>query len=136
MSFFSTLRKSPRKHVSTHTPSPPVGRVNSVMKWENKHKDRLIDILREFFEEGARPSYGQKIIHRITQRLNNQLDITQYTDYQVGEKIYRIRKAYDCYSSLKMDNIGIGFGWDEDHGTIDATPEQWEHIRRVSFHLD
>jgi hypothetical protein len=137
MSFFSTPRKSPRKHASTHTPSSPVGRVNSVMKWENEHEDRLIDILREFLEKGARPPYGQKIILRIAERLNNQLnDGTQYTDHQVGDKIRRIRKDYDYYSSLKMDNIGTGFGWDEDRGTIDVASKQWEHIRRVSFHLD
>jgi hypothetical protein len=57
-------------------------------------------------------------------------------DHQVGGKIRRIRDVYVCYSSLKMDNIDTEFGWDEDHRTIDATPEQWEHIRRVSFHLD
>jgi hypothetical protein len=69
--FFSTPHKSIRKHVSTHTPSPPIGRVNSVAKWEGKRKDRLIDIMREFLEEGAHPPYGQKLIHRVAQRLNN-----------------------------------------------------------------
>ena len=72
--FFSTPRKSTHKNVYTHTPSPSIDRVNSVTKWEDEHEDWLIDILREFLEEGVQPPYGQKLIHRITQRLNNQLD--------------------------------------------------------------
>ena len=61
MSYFSTPRKSPRKHVaSTHSPLQPIGRVNFAMKWEEEHEDGLIDILREFLEEGTRPPYGKK----------------------------------------------------------------------------
>ena len=64
--------------------------------------------------------------------MNNQLnDNTQYKDYQVGEKIRRLREAHGHYMAMKMDNNGFGFGWDDDFGTIDATPKQWEHIKTV-----
>ena len=110
MSFFSTPRKSPWKHVSTHTPPQPVGRVN--LKWKNIHVDYLLDILRDLLEEGIRPPYGTRIIPRIIQSLNNQLNDGHYM-------------------ALKAGNHGTGFGWDNDLGTIDATPEQWEHIKTV-----
>ena len=61
MSYLFTPRKSPRKHVaSTHSPPQPVGRVNTAMKWEEQHEDLLVDILREFLEEGTLPPYGKK----------------------------------------------------------------------------
>jgi hypothetical protein len=102
----------------------PIGRVNFATKWEEEHEDCLIDILREFLEKGTRTPYGKKIIHRIAQSLNNQLhDDTQYTNYQVGKKICRIRKTYALYAAFKRDNIRIGFGWNDDCGTINAIPE-------------
>ncbi|XP_059448936.1 uncharacterized protein LOC132180098 isoform X2 [Corylus avellana] len=128
--FFSTPRKSPRKHASSHSPSQPVSRVYLCMKWENEHEDCLLNILKEFLEEGTRPPYGKPIISRIAQRVNNRLaDSTQYTDYQVGEKIRRLRTKHANYLQLKRDNNGTGFRWDDDLGMINATPEQWEHIR-------
>ena len=67
------------KNVSTHTHPQLVGRVN--LKWENEHKDRLSDILRDLLEKGIRPLYRKRIIPRIAQSLNNQLnDGTQYTE--------------------------------------------------------
>ena len=47
---------------------------------------------------------------------------TQYTNYQVGKKIHRLKETF------KSDNIGTEFGWDDGCGTVNATPEQWEHI--------
>jgi hypothetical protein len=89
--------------------SPPVGRVN--LKWEKEHEDRLLNILRDLLKEGIRPPYEKCIIPLIAQSLNNQLnDGTQYTDYQFGEKICRIREAYASYIALKTDNNGTGFG--------------------------
>jgi hypothetical protein len=76
------------------------------------------------------------IIPRIAEHLNSQLhDGTQYTNYQVGEKIHRLREAYTGYTSFRSDNIGTGFGCDDDCEMINATPEQWEHIRRVCLYL-
>jgi hypothetical protein len=46
---------------STYPSPPPVSRVNIVTKWEEEHEDYLIDILREFLEEGTRPPYGKKL---------------------------------------------------------------------------
>ena len=130
MSFFSTPRKSPRKHVSTHKPTQPISRAS--LKWENEHEDRLLDILRDLLEDGTRPPYGKHIIPRIAQMLNNQLnDGTHYTDYQVGDKIRRLRNAHSHYMDMKTGNNGTGFGWDDDLGTINATPEQWDHIKTV-----
>jgi hypothetical protein len=130
MLFFSTPHKSPRKHVSTHTPTQPVGRAN--LKWENEHEDHPLDILRDLLEDGTPPPYGKHIILRIAQMLNNQLnDDTHYTDYQVGDKIRRLRNAHGHYMAMKTGNTGTRFGWDDDLRTINATSEQWEHNKTV-----
>jgi hypothetical protein len=61
MSYFFTPRKSSRKHVaSTRSPSQLVGQVNFTTNWEEEHENRLIDILREFPEEGTQPPYEKK----------------------------------------------------------------------------
>jgi hypothetical protein len=84
----------------------------------------LLDILRDLLEEGVRPLYGKRIIPCIAQSLNYQLnDGTQYTDYQVGEKICCLREAHGHYMAMKAGNYGTGFGWDDDLRIINAISE-------------
>jgi hypothetical protein len=61
---------------------------------------------------------------RIDRSLNNQLhDVTQYMNYQVGEKIRHLEEPYALYAAFKRDNIKTRFGWDGDCGMINATSE-------------
>ena len=94
------------------------------MRWEPQHEDQLIDILKEFLEEGVWPPYGKHHIPRIAHKLNKRLDDdTQYTNEQVGKKIGRLRDAHACYTDLRKENFGTGFGWVDDTRMIFATPE-------------
>jgi hypothetical protein len=96
----------------------------------------LINILREFLEGGVRPPYGKHHIPRIAHKLNKQLnDGTQYTNEQVSKKIGQLRDAHACYTDLRKENFGTGFGWNDDTRMIFATSEQWEYIRTVSLYL-
>ncbi|XP_059436393.1 uncharacterized protein LOC132169366 [Corylus avellana] len=129
MSFFTTPRKSPRKH-GMQTPSPPeVPILLANVKWEQEHEDILVHILCNCQDDGVRHPFG-KHMPNITKKLNRRLkDGTAYTQKQVGDKIKHLWELWVYFSEFVRDKAGTGCGWDDDLGIVTGTPKQWEHIR-------
>jgi hypothetical protein len=124
MSYCTTPRKSPRK-VGKGVPSPAkVPNPPSVQKWEREHEELLLDILMTLQGKGVRPSYGPRVIPRITKKLNKQLvDGSSYIGSQVSRKIGHFRELHKDFTQLKNQQHGTEYGWDDVQQMVVLSPD-------------
>jgi hypothetical protein len=123
-----TAQKSSRNHNnrSSNQFKPP----NAI--WPRESEERLVYILVGLVEKGVR-SFGTHL-HVITDDLNEQCNLGQYTMEQVKQKIDRMKMNYKDFTMLLTGKVGTGFGWDQSTNTVTNNDQAWEQLKHVSVY--
>jgi len=112
MSYITTSRKSPRKHL---VPTPSSPQLNpGLFKWTKEHELALVYTLLDLTTKGVRPSFKGHY-STITENLNQRTerDGIQYSREQVKKKIETLKKNWKEFTDLLTGNIGTGVVWNE-----------------------
>jgi hypothetical protein len=136
MSFFTTPRKSPRKHPS---PTPSSFGVNSKPPkaiWTPDTELALVYSLVELTQKGIWPSYA-KHLATITEHFNNaiQMEGFHYTEKQVGKKIDKFKVDWKDFSELLDGSIVTEGGWDDVKNTVSLEEHQWKQLKSVNLSI-
>jgi arylsulfatase A-like enzyme len=118
MSFFTTSRKSHRKH-SARTPSwSQISCQSNQANWIADHELALVYCLMDLIREVVRPPFGNHY-NTITKDLNSRIqDGSYYNKQQVTKKVEQLRQNYKDFTELLSGNIATGVGWDDVTNTV------------------
>lgn len=117
MSYITTPRKSPRKHL-VPTPSSPQLNLGP-FKWTKEHELALVYTLLDLTTKGVRTSFKGHY-STITENLNKRIerDGIQYSREQVKRKIEKLKKNWKEFTDLLTGNIATGVVWNEVDNTV------------------
>jgi hypothetical protein len=134
MSYFSTPRKSPRKH-PVPTEASTQSRPRS-SKWNKEHELALVYELLDLATKGVRQSFKGHF-GTITENLNKRTEIdgVHYSKDQVKKKIENLKKVWKEFTDLLTRHVATGVGWNEVDNTVALDERQWQQLKSVSISL-